>query len=37
MFDWTDPFLLLPNWVFWSLLAVFCVLVTAVLVWVNYS
>ncbi len=37
MFDWSDLFLLLPEKVFWTLFAVFCVIALAGVVWVKYG
>jgi hypothetical protein len=33
MFDWSDLLLLLPNKVVWTLLALFCGLIAAAVVW----
>ena len=33
MFDWSDLLLLLPNKVVWALLALFCALIVAAVIW----
>ncbi len=37
MFDWSDLLVLLPFRVFMVLFAIFCVLVAAVILWLEYG